>query len=78
MLQESSRTSETRGCYVGLTLAWKFYTIHTPGWVHLGVGTLSMSVDTVAEAETAACSLKVNGDIGDNHRGVAPDTMKQL
>ena len=78
MLQESSRTSETRGCYVGLTLAWKFYTIHAPGWVHLGVGTLSMSVDTVAEAETAACSLKVNGDIGDNHRGVAPDTMKQL
>ena len=46
--------------------------------MHLGVGTLSMSVDTVAEAETAACSLKVNGDIGDNHRGVAPDTMKQL
>ena len=34
--------------------------------------------DTVVEAETAACSLKVNGDIGDNHRGVAPDTMKQL
>ena len=42
------------------------------------LGTLSMSVDTVAKAETAACSLKVNGDIGDNHRGVAPDTMKQL
>ena len=38
----------------------------------------SVDVDTVAEAETAACSLKVNGDIGDNHRGVAPDTMKQL
>ena len=71
------------------TLAWKFYMIHTPGWVHLGVGTLFMKednivvvmesvdvdvdVDTVAEAETAACSLKVNGDIG-----VAPDTMKQL
>ena len=72
------------------TLTWKFYTIHTPGWVNLGVGTLSMKednivvvtefidVDTVVEAETAACSLKVNGDIGDNHRGVAPDTMKQL
>ena len=38
----------------------------------------SVDVDTVAEAETAACSLKVNSDIGDNHRGVAPDTMKQL
>ena len=33
---------------------------------------------TVVKAETAACFLKVNGDIGDNHRGVAPDTMKQL
>ena len=64
--------------------------IHTPGWVHLGVGTLfmkednivvvmeSVDVDTMVEAETAACSLKVNGDIGDNHRGVAPNTMKQL
>ena len=60
------------------TLAWKFYTIHTPGWVHLGVGTLSMKddnivlvteiVDTVVEAEAAACSLKVNGDTDDNHR----------
>ena len=36
------------------------------------------SVDTVIEEEAAACSLKVNGDIGDNHRGVAPNTMKQL
>ena len=64
--------------------------IHTPGWVHLGVATLfmkednivvvmeSVDVDTMVEAETAACSLKVDGDIGDNHRGVAPDTMKQL
>ena len=52
--------------------------IHTPGWVHLGVGTLSMKddnivlvteiVDTVVEAEAAACSLKVNGDTDDNHR----------
>ena len=77
-------------CLQEPTLTWKFYTIHTPGWVNLGVGTLSMKednivvvtefvdVDTVVEAETAACSLKVNGDIGDNHRGVAPDTMKQL
>ena len=72
------------------TLAWKFYMIHTPGWVHLSVGTLfmkednivvvmeSVDVDTMVEAETAACSLKVDGDIGDNHRGVAPDTMKKL
>ena len=58
--------------------------------MHLGVGTLfmkednivvvteSVDVDTVVEAETAACSLKVAGDIGDNYRGVAPNTMKQL
>ena len=58
--------------------------------MHLGVATLfmkkdnivvvmeSVDVDTMVEAETAACSLKVDGDIGDNHRGVAPDTMKQL
>ena len=53
--------------------------IHTPGWVHLGhIVVVTESVDTVVEAEAAACSLNVDGDIGDNHRGVAPDTMKQL
>ena len=48
--------------------------------MHLGVGTLfmkednivvvteSVDVDTVVEAETAACSLKVDGDTDDNHR----------
>ena len=47
--------------------------IHTPGWVHLGhIVVVTESVDTVVEAEAAACSLNVDGDIGDNHRGVAP------
>ena len=43
--------------------------IHTPGWVHLGhIVVVTESVDTVVEAEAAACSLNVDGDIGDNHR----------
>ena len=51
--------------------------IHTPGWVHLGhIVVVTESVDTVVEAEAAACSLNVDGDIGDNHRGVAPDTRR--
>ena len=82
--------SATSGCYVYRNKRWSGNFIrytHLAGctwaWVTLSmkednIVVVTESVDTVIEEEAAACSLKVNGDIGDNHRGVAPDTMKQL